>query len=49
MGVLGDSGEMPDNRCSNCLQAGLECSHKEVTKVRFKPALLSEDRGRLRS
>ncbi|KAF8149482.1 fungal-specific transcription factor domain-containing protein [Crassisporium funariophilum] len=24
---------MPDNRCSNCVQFGLECTHKEVTKV----------------
>lgn len=28
-----DSGEMPGNRCSNCIQYGLECTHKEVTKV----------------
>ncbi|KAF9050240.1 fungal-specific transcription factor domain-containing protein [Panaeolus papilionaceus] len=32
-----DSGEMPDNRCSNCTQFGLECTHKEVTKVRVPP------------
>jgi len=24
---------MPDNRCSNCVQYGYECTHKEVTKV----------------
>ncbi|EAU90888.1 nucleus protein [Coprinopsis cinerea okayama7 len=29
-----DSGELPGNRCSNCIQLGLECTHKEVTKVR---------------
>lgn len=28
-----DSGEMPGNRCSNCIQYGLECTHKEVTKT----------------
>ncbi|KDR67576.1 hypothetical protein GALMADRAFT_258255 [Galerina marginata CBS 339.88] len=28
-----DSGEMPDNRCSNCVQYGYECTHKEVTKT----------------
>ncbi|KAF8971208.1 fungal-specific transcription factor domain-containing protein [Flammula alnicola] len=28
-----DSGEMPDNRCSNCVQFGFECTHKEVTKT----------------
>ncbi|KAF8187484.1 hypothetical protein BJ912DRAFT_969930 [Pholiota molesta] len=28
-----DSGEMPDNRCTNCTQFGLECTHKEVTKT----------------
>ncbi|TFK21102.1 hypothetical protein FA15DRAFT_672885 [Coprinopsis marcescibilis] len=28
-----DSGELPGNRCSNCIQAGLECTHKEVTKA----------------
>ena len=31
--LSGDSGEMPDNRCSNCIQYGYECTHKEVTKV----------------
>ncbi|KAF5338524.1 hypothetical protein D9611_013298 [Ephemerocybe angulata] len=29
----GDSGELPGNRCSNCIQLGLECTHKEVTKT----------------
>ncbi|KJA27601.1 hypothetical protein HYPSUDRAFT_34708 [Hypholoma sublateritium FD-334 SS-4] len=24
---------MPDNRCTNCVQYGLECTHKEVTKT----------------
>lgn len=33
--LLGDSGEMPDNRCSNCVQYGFDCTHKEVTKVCF--------------
>ncbi|KAF8964890.1 hypothetical protein BDZ97DRAFT_822535 [Flammula alnicola] len=28
-----DSGEMPDNRCSNCVQFGFECTHKEVTET----------------
>ncbi|KAH9484876.1 ABC-transporter-regulating transcription factor [Psilocybe cubensis] len=28
-----DSGEMPGNRCTNCIQFGLECTHKEVTKT----------------
>ncbi|KXN90781.1 hypothetical protein AN958_03435 [Leucoagaricus sp. SymC.cos] len=28
-----DSGEMPGNRCSNCIQYGFECTHKEVTKT----------------
>lgn len=32
---LGDSGAMPDNRCSNCLQFGFECTHQQVTKVRW--------------
>ncbi|KAJ3510136.1 hypothetical protein NLJ89_g4847 [Agrocybe chaxingu] len=29
----GNSGEMPDNKCTNCLQFGYECTHKEVTKT----------------
>ncbi|KAF9446214.1 hypothetical protein P691DRAFT_733649 [Macrolepiota fuliginosa MF-IS2] len=28
-----DSGEMPGNKCSNCIQYGLECTHREVTKT----------------
>ncbi|KAF9010740.1 fungal-specific transcription factor domain-containing protein [Cyathus striatus] len=28
-----DSGEMPGNRCSNCIQYGFECTHREVTKT----------------
>ncbi|KAF8149480.1 fungal-specific transcription factor domain-containing protein [Crassisporium funariophilum] len=30
-----DSGQMPDNRCSNCVQFGFECTHREVAKVTF--------------
>ncbi|KAF8800208.1 hypothetical protein BYT27DRAFT_7227519 [Phlegmacium glaucopus] len=29
----GDSGAMPGNRCSNCVQFGFECTHREVTKA----------------
>ncbi|KAF9526530.1 fungal-specific transcription factor domain-containing protein [Crepidotus variabilis] len=29
----GDSAKMPDNRCTNCIQQSLECSHKEVGKT----------------
>ncbi|EKM75560.1 hypothetical protein AGABI1DRAFT_79697 [Agaricus bisporus var. burnettii JB137-S8] len=28
-----DSGEMSGNKCSNCIQYGYECTHKEVTKT----------------
>ncbi|TFK44159.1 fungal-specific transcription factor domain-containing protein [Crucibulum laeve] len=28
-----DSTEMPGNRCTNCIQCGLECTHKEVGKT----------------
>jgi len=28
-----DSAEMPNNRCSNCIQLGIECTHQEVRKV----------------
>ncbi|CAA7260660.1 unnamed protein product [Cyclocybe aegerita] len=28
-----NSGETPDNKCTNCLQFGYECTHKEVTKT----------------
>ncbi|TFK66525.1 hypothetical protein BDN72DRAFT_844202 [Pluteus cervinus] len=27
-----DSGEMPDNKCTNCIQFSYECTHKEITK-----------------
>lgn len=39
----GDSGEMPDNRCTNCVQYGFECTHKEVTKVRRSISAVSID------
>ncbi|KAJ7219335.1 fungal-specific transcription factor domain-containing protein [Mycena pura] len=28
-----DSGQMPGNRCSNCVNSGLECTHAEIMKV----------------
>ena len=31
---LGDSSQMPNNRCTHCVQTGSECTHHEVTKVR---------------
>ncbi|TFK66522.1 hypothetical protein BDN72DRAFT_880231 [Pluteus cervinus] len=27
-----DSGDMPDYKCTNCIQFGHECSHRDVTK-----------------
>jgi len=29
----GDSEEMPDNRCSNCIEFGNDCTHEEVAKA----------------
>ncbi|KAJ7452341.1 putative fungal-specific transcription factor [Mycena galericulata] len=28
-----DSGQMPGNRCTNCLTSGLECTHAEIMKT----------------
>ncbi|KAJ7097867.1 putative fungal-specific transcription factor [Mycena belliarum] len=28
-----DSGQMPGNRCTNCLNSGLDCTHAEVMKT----------------
>ncbi|KAJ7111579.1 putative fungal-specific transcription factor [Mycena crocata] len=28
-----DSGQMPGNRCTNCLQSGLDCTHAEIMKT----------------
>ncbi|KAJ7709839.1 fungal-specific transcription factor domain-containing protein [Mycena rosella] len=28
-----DSGQMPGNRCTNCLNSGLECTHAEIMKT----------------
>lgn len=34
--LVGDGGQMPNNRCTNCVTYNLECSYVEAAKVRPK-------------
>ncbi|KAJ6625843.1 hypothetical protein B0H10DRAFT_1782493 [Mycena sp. CBHHK59/15] len=33
MPFTGNSGQQPGNRCTNCTNSGLDCTHAEVMKV----------------
>lgn len=34
--ALGDGGQMPNNRCSNCIAYNLDCTYVEAAKVRHR-------------
>jgi hypothetical protein len=38
--LIGDSGQMPGNRCTICITSGLDCTHAEITKVRMACRIL---------
>ena len=33
--MAGDGGQMPDNKCSNCIACNYECTYVEAAKVRL--------------
>ena len=35
---LGDGGQMPNNRCSNCIAYNLDCTYVEAAKVSLRRA-----------